>query len=177
MRAAGKWLLWGLVLCGVVLAAMVFLTGCHPTTPPHIVIRHCGTGVLTLEYEGEEEGKFQCQSDGDDVHWRSAYGPAAKRIVLADSKGTVVCSVEGDEFAERYRNAPGKGGRDYALLLSPDGVRWLSREEFYKEVKAIHKLREEAEERKDWLTRELDTRHGLRRSAGHTSEQNFPEQP
>ena len=143
------------------LIAVVFLAGCIPTAPPHIVIRHCGTGVLTLEYEGEGAGKLIARFDGDEVHFRNAYGSAAKRIVLTDAKGNLVCSMEGSEFTERYRNAPGKGGRDYALLLSPEGIRWLSEKEFYREVKAIDKLREEANAQKDWLTRELDTRHGL----------------
>ncbi len=100
--------------------------------------------------------------DRDNVLWRRADDPVpARRIVLADAKGNVICSVEGDEFTERYRTAPEKGGRDYALLLSPAGVRWLSEKEFYKEAKAIEKLREEANAQKDWLTRELDARHGL----------------
>jgi hypothetical protein len=142
------------------LAAVMFLAGCIQTAPPCIVIRHGGACVLTMAYEGEEqEAKFHFARDS--VVWRRAGGPVATRIVLADAKGNVVCSVGGDEFTERYRNAPGKGERDYALLLSADGIRWLSKKEFYKEAEAIQKLREEAEARKDWLTRELDARHGL----------------
>ena len=114
-----------------------------------------------MTYEGEErEAKFKF--DRDTVFWRRADDPVpATRIVLADAKGDVVCSVEGEEFTERYRNAPRNGERDYALLLSPNGIRWLSKKEFYKEAEDIHKLREEANAQKDWLTRELDARHGL----------------
>ncbi len=149
---------WGAALG---LVAAVFLASCIRTAPPCIVIRRCGPCVLTIAYEGEER-EMKVRFDRDNVLWRRADDPVpARRIVLADAKGNVICSVEGDEFTERYRTAPEKGGRDYALLLSPAGVRWLSEKEFYKEAKAIEKLREEANAQKDWLTRELDARHGL----------------
>ena len=112
-----------------------------------------------MAYEGgEREAKLRF--DRDSVLLRRAGNPVVTRIVLSDAKGNVVCSAEGNEVTERYRNAPGKGERDYALLLSPDGIRWLSRKEFSKEAEAIHKLHEEAEKQEDSLARELDDRHG-----------------
>ncbi len=113
-----------------------------------------------MAFEGEERER-QSRFDGDSVLLRRVGDPVATRIVLADAKGNVLCSAEGDEFTERCRNSPGKGERDYALLLSPDGIRWLSKKEFSKEAEAIHKLREEAEKQRTSPTPELDARRGL----------------
>ena len=141
---------------------MAVWTGCIRTEPPCLVIRYDGTCVLTMEYEGEEAGKLKCREYGDTVIWRRAGGPVPTRIVLEDAKGKVICSVEGEEFTERYRNAPGKGNQDFAVRLSAEGVRWLSREEFIKEAEESREIQErrqkEEEEKKDWLTRELDSR-------------------
>ena len=155
MKSVWKWLLG--MAAGVMVGA-----GCVQTEPPFVVIRYDGACVLTMEYEGEEAGKFKGRFDGDAVLYRRVGGPVATRIVLEDAKGTVVCSVEGAEFTERYRNAPGKGNQDFAVRLSAEGVRWLSKEEFLTGAEEIREIterrRKEVEEKKDWLTRELDSR-------------------
>ena len=155
MKSAWKWLLG--IAAGVAVG-----TGCIRTEPPCVVVRYGGSCVLTMEYEGEEEGRLKCRFDGDNVLWRRYGGPVATRIVLEDVQGKVICSVEGEEFTERYRNAPGKGNQDFAIRLSAEGVRWLSREEFRKEAEESREIRErkreEEDRKKDWLTRELDSR-------------------
>jgi hypothetical protein len=147
-------------------AGLAVWTGCIRTEPPCLVIRYDGTCVLTMEYEGEEAERLKCREHGNTVTWRRYGGPVATRIVLEDAQGKVICSVEGEEFTERYRNAPGKGNQDFAVRLSAEGVRWLSREEFRKEADEMQKIRErkreEEDQKKDWLTRELDSRRRSR---------------
>lgn len=62
----------------------------------------------------------------------------------------------------RARGVDGRGGADYALRLSADGVEWMARDGFTREAPELRDARqaegEEADRRKDWLTRELDAR-------------------
>lgn len=149
------------------LATMVFgglaagmLAGCTTVEPPCFLIRHDGPCVLRVEY-GDGSEASEIRRGGSTVWWFHGKREVV-RVVLLNGEGKELCRADGEAFAERYRQAPGRGGADYALRLSADGVEWMTREGFTREAQEVRDARqaegEEADRRKDWLTRELDAR-------------------
>ena len=155
-RKRKRWLGTGVA---AVLAA-VWAMGCTPVEPPVWLVVCEGTCVLRVEY-----GDGQAASEIRIAASRPVFSSRKRevvRMVLSDGAGTEICRAEGEAFAERYRQAPRRGGGDYALRLSAEGAEWMTRDAFVREAEALRERqraeREEQEARKDWLTRELDSR-------------------
>jgi hypothetical protein len=159
--------------CGSALclaAGLLLSTGCIRTISPSLVILCDSPCVLTMEY-GDQAPPSEHRIDGSMIIRRNAGSslPVPSRIALHDTHGQPICSMEGPDFSDRFRDAPRHRNKDCALLLSPDGACWLTREEFLKEAETVDRLREEAQRRRqqeeerrrqEWLARELKARYG-----------------
>lgn len=150
---------WSLAGIAAVLAA-VWTMGCTPVEPPVWLVVHEGACVLRVECgDGQAASEVRISESRPVLSSRKR---EVVRMVLSDGTGKEICRAEGEAFAERYRQAPRRGGGDYALRLSAEGVEWMTRDAFVREAEAIRERqreeREAREARKDWLTRELDAR-------------------
>lgn len=155
-RKRNRWIRTG---TAAVLAA-VWTMGCTPVEPPVWLVVHEEPCVLRVEYgDGQEASELRIPESRPVLSSRKR---EVVRMVLSDGTGKEICRAEGEAFAERYRQAPRRGGGDYALRLSAEGVEWMAREAFVREAEVLRERqreeREAREARKDWLTRELDSR-------------------
>lgn len=135
MMLCNKLTLWWLVICAGACA-------CDRFIPPRISVLANEPCVVTMYYSDRLGFKTTLHSSVacNQSFLRPAWDTnrVLDKVTLYDNSGHLLCAEGGKAFSERYLNAPSKSPSDYALIISREGVKWVSEQEFYKIKKDLN---------------------------------------
>ena len=122
-------------------ASGLYLCACDRFISPRVTVLGNKPCVMTMSFSDGLGSEISHSSyiDGHKTYLRPEWATNwyLEKFALHDVSGNLICTGGGNEFAERYRNAPSKFPADYAVVISQNGERWISEREFLKLKKEL----------------------------------------